>query len=135
MEETRQNYPDGCPTGQAVISGAGNLPARYVVHAVGPRYRDGQHGEPKLLASAYRRSLEVAAEHGCRSVAFPSLSTGAYGYPLEEAAPIAVQTVVDFLKKNQTVQNVRFVLFGQAAYDAFARALDQTQKDGSESGA
>lgn len=122
MQETRTKYPDGCPTGHAVISGAGNLPAKHVIHAVGPVYRDGRHGEPELLAGAYRRSLAVAADNGCRSVSFPSLSTGAYGYPYDEAAPIALRTVAEFLQGNPGLDLVRFVLFDQQASDEFARA-------------
>src|SRR5690349_7442123 len=82
MAETRKRYPAGCATGDAVITGGGNLAAKHVVHAVGPVYRDGRRGEPELLASAYRSSLEAAAAAGCRSISFPSISTGAYGYPL-----------------------------------------------------
>jgi len=123
MEETRRLYPEGCPTGSAVISSAGNLPARYVIHAVGPIYRDGQSREAELLASAYRRSLELAKEHECRSVAFPALSAGAYGYPLSQAAAVAVETVGDFLRKHGAPKLVRFVLFGEPAYRAFEAAL------------
>lgn len=123
MAETRAKYPQGCPTGSAVISGAGRLPCKYVIHAVGPIYRDGQHGEPELLASAYRRSLELAVTHGCQSVAFPALSAGAYGYPLPEAARIALQTVLDHLKEARAPSLVRFVLFGQTAFEAFVKAL------------
>ena len=85
MTETEEKYPDGCPTGSAVISSAGDLPARYVIHAVGRSGRAGR-GEAELLASAYRRCLELAVEHGCQSIAFPSLSTGAYRYPVDQAA-------------------------------------------------
>ncbi len=126
MEETRRKYPQGCPTGSAVITGAGALRARWVIHAVGPVYRDGQHGEPELLASAYRRSLELARDHQCRSVAFPSLSTGAYRYPLPEAARVALRTVIDFLgQRRGSLEEVRFVLFGREAYEQFARALEE----------
>ena len=128
MQETRAKYPNGCATGDAVITGAGNLPAKHVVHAVGPVYRDGRHGEPELLAGAYRRSLEVAAAQGCRSVSFPSLSTGAYGYPIEEAAPIALRTVADFLKVESGIELVRFVLFDRKTYDEFARAAAALSK-------
>lgn len=123
MEETRKLYPDGCPTGSAVISSAGNLPARYVIHAVGPIYRDGRSREAELLASAYRRSLELAREHECRSVAFPALSAGAYGYPLPQAAAVAVETVGEFLRNHGAPELVRFVLFGETAYRAFEAAL------------
>jgi O-acetyl-ADP-ribose deacetylase (regulator of RNase III) len=122
MRETQQKYPEGCATGNAVITLAGDLPARFVIHAVGPVYRDGHHGEPQLLASAYRRSLEVSLANGCKSLAFPSLSTGAYRYPVDEAAPIAVRTVADFVRINPGIELVRFVLFDQGTYDAYCRA-------------
>ena len=125
MAETREKYPNGCPTGSAVISGAGNLPAKYVIHAVGPVWHGGQSGEKELLASAYRRSLELAVEHECRSVAFPAISAGAYGYPLEQAAELALQTAIDFLRARGTPELVRFVLFDQRAYSAFAAALER----------
>src|SRR5437899_3498841 len=89
MRELRQRY-EGCPTGAAVITGAGNLRARHVIHAVGPRWRDGRHGEPDLLGSAYRTAFAIAAEHGLTTVAAPSISTGIYGFPITHAAPIAV---------------------------------------------
>lgn len=123
MAETREKYPQGCPTGKAVITGAGQLPARYVIHAVGPIWRGGQQGEPDLLASAYRRSLEVAVEHHCQSVAFPSLSTGAYGYPLELASGTALCTVMTFLRERKQPAWVRFVLFDQVALDTFVQTL------------
>ena len=126
MEETRRRYPQGCPTGSAVISGAGKLPARWVIHAVGPVWRGGTHGEAELLASAYRRSLELAVQHQCRTVAFPSLSTGAYRYPLDQAARVALQTIIDFLRTRPgTLQEVRMVLFGTEAYQAYARVLEE----------
>jgi O-acetyl-ADP-ribose deacetylase (regulator of RNase III) len=126
MEETRRRYPQGCPTGSAVISTAGELPARYVIHAVGPRWHGGRSAEAEQLASAYRTALELAAEHGCRSVALPALSTGAYGYPMDQAARVALQTVIEFLRDRAGPPlQVRFVLFDQAAYDAFAAALEQ----------
>lgn len=122
MQETRERYPQGCPTGSAVISGAGKLPARHVIHAVGPVYREGQQGEAELLASAYRKSLELARDHDCQSVALPSLSTGAYGYPMEAAACVALQTARDFLAENERPELVRLVLFGQQALDVFVKA-------------
>lgn len=91
QEELASRYPAGCPTGDAVVTGAHDLPARVLVHAVGPVWGGGGKGEPALLASAYRRAFELAAAAGCASVAAPLVSTGAYGYPLEEAARIAVQ--------------------------------------------
>ncbi|MCS7304621.1 MAG: O-acetyl-ADP-ribose deacetylase [Thermoguttaceae bacterium] len=125
MEETRQKYPDGCPTGSAVISGAGQLKAKYVIHAVGPVWRGGQQQEAELLASAYRRSLQLAVEHQCRSVAFPALSTGAYGYPMDQAARIALQTVYAFLAEHGRPELVRFVLFDDRAYRQFAEAMEE----------
>ena len=124
MEQTRQRYPEGCPTGSAVVTDAGRLPARYVFHAVGPRWRGGLHGEENLLRSAYRRCLELAVEHECRSIAFPAISTGVYGYPLDLAAEAALQTVRDFLQEHQQPELVRFVLFSEGAYGAFARVLE-----------
>ncbi len=125
MAETDAKYPDGCPTGSAVISGAGNLPARHVIHAVGPVWSGGNRGEPDLLAGAYRRCLELAVEHDCRSIAFPSLSTGAYRYPIDQAARIALGTVIEFLNEYGQPSLVRFVLFDAGAYGAFAAALEE----------
>ena len=114
----------GCPTGDARITTAGRLPARFVIHAVGPVYRDGRHGEPALLASAYRRSLEVAIQQQLRSVAFPSISTGAYGYPIGEAAPLVLRTVSDFLEAQPgQLDVVRFVLFSTGDLRVYGAAL------------
>ena len=110
----------GCPTGEAKATPGFELPARWIIHAVGPRYRDGAHGEPELLASAYRRSLEVADEVGARSVAFPAISTGIYGYPREDAARVAVDT----LRSTPTaVELVRLVAFDDDTYQAYRRLL------------
>ena len=128
MAETDAKYPDGCPTGSAAISSAGNLKARHVIHAVGPRWRGGQKGEAELLAAAYRRSLELAVEHNCRSLALPALSTGAYGYPMDQAARVALQTAIDFLRQHGKPERVRFVLFDAGAYGAFAAALEELIK-------
>jgi len=125
MEQTRQRYPEGCATGSAVVTDAGNLNAKYVFHAVGPRWRGGLHDEPELLRSAYRRCLELAVENGCASIAFPAISTGVYGYPLDRAAEDALQTVREFLEQHQGPQLVRFVLFGEGAYGAFSRVLEE----------
>jgi O-acetyl-ADP-ribose deacetylase (regulator of RNase III) len=125
MAETRRRYPQGCPTGSAVISGAGQLPAKHVIHAVGPIWRGGHAGEAEQLASAYRRSLELAAENGCRQVAFPSLSTGAYGYPIDQASRVALGTAHSFLSTDRRIELIRFVLFGAGAYGAFAAALEE----------
>ncbi len=125
MEETVQKYPQGCPTGSAVISGAGKLAARHVLHAVGPVWRGGEHGEEELLAGACRRSLELAVENGCESVAFPALSAGAYGYPIDRAARVALRTAISFLREHGRPELVRFVLFDAGAYGAFAAALEE----------
>lgn len=115
----------GCPTGEARITTGGRLKARYVIHAVGPVYRDGRSGEAELLASAYRHSLQLASGHGLRSVAFPAISTGAYGYPLREAAEIALRTVIAYLQEHTEIGLVRFVLFGARAYATHADVLRQ----------
>ena len=116
----------GCPTGDAKLTGGGRLPARHVIHTVGPVYRGGRHGEPDLLASAYRRSLEVAVEHHLRSIAFPSISTGAYRYPIAEAALIALRTVATFLEQHRgQLDVVRFVLYGARDLAVYSDALAQ----------
>lgn len=125
MAETRQHYPHGCSTGEAVITGAGQLPARYVIHAVGPIWQGGQHHEAEQLASAYEQSLAVAVAHQCQSVAFSSLSTGAYAYPVALAARTALATVVAFLQAHHQPSLVRFVLFDRGTYDAYATALGE----------
>jgi len=113
----------GCETGDAKITTAGNMPANHVIHTVGPVYRDGRHGEPDLLASCYRRSLEVALENGLTTVAFPAISCGVYGYPIKDAARIAVDTVARFVQENEGIELVRFVLFTPDVYAAFETAL------------
>ena len=111
--------------GPAVLTGGGGLPARYVIHAVGPVWRGGDHGEPALLASCYRNALRIAAEVGFQTVAFPSISTGIYGYPLERAAPTAVATVASFLSlETLAPSRVRFVLFDPVTFATYAGALD-----------
>jgi len=112
LEECRRL--GGCATGDAKITGGGCLRARHVIHTVGPVYRDGGARESELLASAYRRSLEVASAHGLRSLAFPSISTGAYRYPIREAAEIALRTVKTYLLDHPEIALVRFVLFSDA---------------------
>ena len=126
MQETQLRHAGGCPTGSAVITGAGRLAALYVIHAVGPRWSGGGHGEEQLLKSAYRRALELAIEHGCRSVALPSLSTGAYGFPILPGSQIALSTAPEALRQEaNTLDSVRFVLFGAAAYQTFAQTLNE----------
>ncbi len=113
----------GCPTGSAVITTAGRLKARFVIHAVGPVYRDGKHGEDRLLAGAYAASLELAFRHNLRSIAFPAISTGIYGYPIDEAAHIALSTVIGFLRARQGLSLVRFVLFSDNDLAVYERTL------------
>jgi O-acetyl-ADP-ribose deacetylase len=129
MEETSRRYPKGCPTGSAVISSAGDLAAKYVIHAVGPVWRGGSAGEAELLESAYRRSLELAVENACRSVALPALSTGAYRFPMDQASRIALATAKDFLETQSRPELVRFVLFSPGAYGGFAAALDELRNE------
>jgi len=115
----------GCPTGDAKLTRGGRLKARFVIHTVGPRYRDGRRGEADLLASAYRRSLEVASQHQLHRIAFPSISTGAYGYPVREAARIALNTVADYLRAHDDIELVRFVLFSPADLTVYQEAAAQ----------
>jgi O-acetyl-ADP-ribose deacetylase (regulator of RNase III) len=112
----------GCPTGSAVATGAGSLPAQHVFHAVGPIYRDGKHGEAEQLANCYRTCLNLAEQHGVRTISFPAISTGAYGYPLGEAAAISLDTVGKCLEQPDcAVRDVLFVMFDQGTYDVHAR--------------
>ena len=106
-------HPDGLPTGAAVVTTAGALPARRVVHTVGPVWRGGSADEARLLADAYRNSMRAAAEEGLRTIAFPSISTGAYGYPTEAAAGVALRTVIEEIRASQAFDEVRFVLFSE----------------------
>lgn len=128
-EELGRRY-QGCPTGSAVITGAGRLQAKYVIHAVGPMWFDGNRGEAADLASAYKTSLRLARDHGCRTIAFPSISTGIYDFPLELAAPIALGTVAEFLKAEPVFDLVRFVLFDPITFDAYQNALAALQVHG-----
>lgn len=112
-----------CAPGQAVITGGGNLPAKHVIHAVGPIWRDGRTNEAETLASAYRMSLSIAADYGLKSIAFPSISTGAYGYPIDRAAPIAIGTVIEFAQNDSALEEVRFVLFDEFTYRGYEDAL------------
>ena len=115
----------GCPTGEARVTTGGNLKARYVIHTVGPVYQDGSHREPELLSSCYRESLKLASAQGIKSLAFPSISTGVYGYPIKDAARIALKTVTDYLALHPEIERVRLVLFGRAAYAVYAQALEE----------
>ncbi len=113
----------GCPTGEAVITGAGRLAARYVVHTVGPVWQGGGAGEPALLAGAYRNSLALAAARGARTIAFPAISAGVYGYPLGRAAAVAVGVARDYALAKSDFTEIRFVLFSADSFAAFAAAL------------
>ena len=113
-----------CPTGEAVVTSAGNLPAKLVFHAVGPVYQDGESGEPELLTACYRNCLKLADQNGVKTISFPSISAGVYGYPLDEAAEIAVTEAMDYLGRPQTgVEQVNLVVFGKAAYGTFLRVM------------
>jgi len=114
---------DGCKTGRAKITKGYNLPARFVIHAVGPIWRGGEKGEAKLLAEAYEHSLRQAEEKGLKSIAFPNISTGIYGFPKERAAEIAIETTREFLKKHPGIVTVTFVCFDRENYDIYDRIL------------
>ncbi|MBX6394135.1 MAG: O-acetyl-ADP-ribose deacetylase [Alicyclobacillaceae bacterium] len=114
----------GCETGQAKMTKGYRLPAKYVIHTVGPVWRGGTHGEPDLLRACYVNSLSLADTHGLKSIAFPAISTGAYGYPKEEAARIAIHTVVDYLRKPSSIQTVIFVLFSDPDYRLYRKILE-----------
>jgi O-acetyl-ADP-ribose deacetylase len=112
-----------CETGSAVVTGAGNLPAIYVIHAVGPIYRDGTHDETKLLESCYHTSLELARERSIRSISFPSISTGAYGFPVELAAPICLETITSWLRANpEPLRKIKLVQFSESDHQVYLRA-------------
>jgi len=119
----------GCDTGDAKITAAGRLPARHVIHAVGPVWHGGNDGEPELLESCYRRAIELAAEHGCARVALPAISAGIYGYPLEQAAAVAVAATRAALDEHPEVREARFWLFGDEAYAAFRDAVADADAD------
>jgi O-acetyl-ADP-ribose deacetylase len=123
MRELRARY-DGCPTGSAVITGAGRMPAQHVIHAVGPRWRDGEHDEPELLRAAYRNAFRIAADQGCATVAAPSISTGIYGFPVEQAAPIALEEARAALSVAGTpLRQILFALFSERDLAVYAAAL------------
>ena len=115
----------GCETGRAKITRGYRLPAKWVIHAVGPIWRGGQHGEPELLASAYRESLRLAVEHGARTIAFPAISCGVYGYPVSDAAAIAVREVRAFLESDAAIRRVTLTCFGPMVLNAYLRAVAQ----------
>ncbi|MBN1574440.1 MAG: O-acetyl-ADP-ribose deacetylase [Deltaproteobacteria bacterium] len=121
MEECRKI--GGCPTGSAVITAGGNLKAKYVIHAVGPIYKRGTKGEEKLLSSAYRKCLEIVSEKEIKSIAFPSISTGVYGYPIADASKTALVTVIDYMKSHPEIELVRFVLFSDNDLKVYEESL------------
>ncbi|NPA38929.1 MAG: O-acetyl-ADP-ribose deacetylase [Thermodesulfobacteria bacterium] len=124
LEELRSKYK-GCPTGNAVITGGGKLKAKFVIHAVGPVYKGGNRGEAELLKKTYESALKLALEHGISSISFPAISTGAYRFPLEEAAKIAISTVIEFIKKHNSPKLVRFVLWTDDAYQTFSQVTKE----------
>lgn len=126
MAELKAKYK-GCPTGSAVITGGGDLKAKYVLHAVGPIY-SGSPKDADLLSSAYRTCLELCTQHKISSIAFPSISTGVYGYPIEEASRIALKTVINYLKDHPEIKLVRFVLFDSKTFKTYEEALQELLK-------
>ncbi len=124
MADTDAKYPEGCPVGSAVASTAGQLSSKYVFHAVGPVWKGGRSEEPVQLASAYRSCLQLAVEMKCSTIAFPAISTGVYGYPLDLAANVSLKTCIDFVKWHKQPDEVRFVLFGEGAFGAYCRSLE-----------
>jgi len=126
LEECKEirakEWPNGLPTGKAVATSGGNLKAKYVIHTVGPVWRGGSHREPELLAEAYRNSLRLAVSLGIRTIAFPSISTGAYGYPIELASLVAAKTVKEFLESENGLEEVIFVLFTRRDLEAYLEA-------------
>jgi O-acetyl-ADP-ribose deacetylase (regulator of RNase III) len=113
----------GCEPGEAKMTRGYRLPARFVIHTVGPIWRGGKHGEPETLADCYRNSLQLAVENGIKTIAFPAISCGAYGYPIQEATQIALKTTREFLASTDQIDKVIFVLWGQEIYDAYRRIL------------
>ncbi|MDF2436070.1 MAG: hypothetical protein K0Q95_446 [Bacteroidota bacterium] len=119
----------GCKTGDAVITTAGNLNANFVIHTVGPVWNGGKKNEAEKLASCYRNSIQLAIKHNCKTIAFPAISTGVYGYPINEAAGVAANTVKDFILNNNHLEKVIFVCFGDDNYGAICHALNQPPID------
>jgi len=131
LEECKQYVLENgrLPPGRAMLTRGGRLAAKFVIHTVGPIYRDGDHQEPELLSNCHRECIRIADENNIRSVAFPAISTGAYGYPLHEAAAIAVNSVLEALETANYVERVHFVLFDAAAVNAYVKAAQKTIKD------
>jgi O-acetyl-ADP-ribose deacetylase (regulator of RNase III) len=120
-EIRRTRYPDGLPTGQAVITTAGKLAAKHVIHTVGPVYGSGGKDKAELLAACYRNSLGLAVDNGIKTIAFPAISTGVYGYPLNEAARVSSQAIESFLRENQSIEEVRLVFFAAGDAEVFLK--------------
>jgi len=118
-------WPQGLPTGKAVITTGGNLKAKYVIHTVGPIWHGGRSGEPELLRDCYVNSLKLAVENGIKSIAFPSISTGAFGYPIEEASSVALATVKEFLETSDALEEIVFVLFSQSAFNLYLNKAEE----------
>jgi len=129
LEECKQiratQWPNGLPTGKAVITTGGNLKAKYVIHTVGPIWRGGKSGEPELLAEAYKNSLALASSKGLKTIAFPSISTGAYGYPIEKACKVALKIVKEFLEKENKLEEVVFVLYTKHDFEVYKEAAKE----------
>ena len=114
----------GCEPGEAKLTGGYRLPARFVIHTVGPIWRGGKHGEPETLADCYQNSLQLAVENGIQTIAFPAISCGAYGYPIQEATQIALKTTREFLASEDKIEKVIFVLWGEEIYEAWCKACE-----------
>ncbi len=127
IRETK--YPNGLPTGEAVITTGGNLKAKYVIHTVGPIWKGGSYNEAQLLEKAYKNSLRLAIENGLKTISFPSISTGAYGYPIEKASRVALNTIKNFLEKENKIEEVRIVLFTEKDFKIYEEALEEILKN------
>ena len=127
MQELKQRYKT-CPPGEAVVTKAGNLNARYIFHAVGPIYRNGKSGEPILLTSVYKNCLKLADKYKAKNIAFPSISTGAFGYPIEAASQIALKTIIQYLRGNTFLQEVLFILFSQSDIEIYEKSPEYLKK-------
>lgn len=131
LREVAQAIGGRCEIGRAVSTGAGLLPAKYVFHAVGPRFKDGKHGEPELLESCYVTCLQLAVDKGVRTISFPSISTGIYGYPIQDAARIAISAVLDWLRENPGhLHVVKLVQFSDHDHDVYRRIAQEMHSDG-----
>lgn len=126
IRETK--WPNGLPIGEAVITTGGNLKAKYVIHTVGPIWRGGSYNEAQLLEKAYLNSLKLAIENGLKTISFPSISTGAYGYPIEKASGVALRTIINFLENENKIEEVRIVLFTENDFRIYEKALKELLK-------